>query len=514
MPRERLTMRKIKEVLRLKWGNGLSDRKTAISCCISRPTVVEYIRRAKQAGLTYPAYEEMDETELEKLLFPLQPSIGTQPGILPDWSDVYEELKNKDVTKILLWQEYKEHNPQGYQYSQFCELYRKWLGKLSLVMRQEYKAGEKLFVDYCGTTVPITESHTGEVKQSQIFVAVLGASNYTYAEASYSQGLYDWIIAHVHAFEYFSGVPEVIVPDNLLSGVSHANRYEPDINPTYQEMARYYGIAVIPARVRKPRDKAKAEAGVQLVQRWILARLRHQSFFSLTELNNTIRSLLVYLNNHPFKVLSGSRKSFFETIDKPALKPLPVQPYEYAEWKKARVNIDYHIEVDKHYYSVPYQLVSQQVDVRITAGTIECLYKGNRVASHQRSQEQGKYTTVTEHMPKAHQMYLEWTPQRLVSWAAKSGEHVSALVEKILTQRPHPQQGFRSVLGIMRLGKHYGEDRLDGACKRALEIGASSYKSIESILKTRLDQKPVSKQENALHEHTVHSNIRGSEYYQ
>ena len=322
MPKERLTMRKIKEVLRLKYENALSDSKIANSCCIARSTVANYISKSQRAGITWPVPEGMDEAQLERLLFPPQVNISRQHRGEPDWSDVYEELKNKDVTKILLWEEYKEHNPQGYQYSQFCELYRKWLGKLNLVMRQEYKAGEKLFVDYCGTTVPITKSHTGEVKQSQIFVAVLGASNYTYAEASYSQGLYDWIIAHVHAFEYFGGVPEVIVPDNLLSGVSHANRYEPDINPTYQEMARYYGIAVIPARVRKPRDKAKAEAGVQLVQRWILARLRHQSFFSLTELNNTIRSLLVYLNNHPFKVLSGSRKSFFETIDKPALKPL------------------------------------------------------------------------------------------------------------------------------------------------------------------------------------------------
>ncbi len=294
----------------------------------------------------------------------------------------------------------------------------------------------------------------------------------------------------------------------------HANRYEPDINPTYQEMARHYGTTVIPARVRKPRDKAKVEAGVQLVQRWILARLRHQIFFSLTELNNCIKELLIHLNSHPFKVLEGSRTSFFETIDKPALKQLPVETYEYAEWKKARVNIDYHIEVDGHYYSVPYQLVSQELDVRITSATIECLYKSNRVASHKRSDEQGKHTTISEHMPKAHQEYAQWTPQRLVSWAAKSGEHVSLLAEKILAQRLHPQQGFRSVLGIMRLGKHYGDTRLDAACKRALEIGASSYKSIESILKNGLDQKPLPQQDNSLYEPIEHSNIRGSQYYQ
>ncbi len=514
MPKERLTMRKIKEVLRLKYENALSDSKIANSCCIARSTVADYINKATRAGIRWPIPEGMDETELERLLFPPQVNISPQHRGEPDWSDVYEELKNKDVTKILLWQEYKEKNPQGYQYSQFCELYRKWLGKLSLVMRQDYKAGEKLFVDYCGTTVPITDRYNGEIKEAQVFVAVLGASNYTYAEASYSQGLYDWITAHVHAFEYFGGVPEVIVPDNLRSGVSHACRYEPDLNPTYRDMANHYGTTIIPARVRKPRDKAKVEAGVQLVQRWILARLRHETFFSLTALNTRIKELLIWLNNRPFKKLEGSRESLFNTIDKPALKPLPIESYEYAEWKKARVNVDYHIEVDKHYYSVPYQLVSEQLDVRITAATIECLYKGNRVASHKRSDEQGKHTTISGHMPKPHQEFLEWTPERLVSWATKSGEHVSMLAEKILSQRAHPQQGFRSVLGIMRLGKHYGDNRLDAACKRALEIGASSYKSIESILKQGLDQRPLPQQGTSLYEPTLHSNIRGSGYYQ
>ena len=318
----------------------------------------------------------------------------------------------------------------------------------------------------------------------------------------------------MHAFEYFGGVPELIIPDNLLSGVSHACRYEPDINPTYQEMASHYGTAVIPARVRKPRDKAKAEAGVQLVQRWILARLRHQTFFSLYELNTCIKELLGVLNKHPFKRLEGTRESIFNTIDKPALKLLPTVPYEYAQWKHARVNIDYHIEVDRHYYSVPYQLVGKQVDVRITAQTIECLYKGNRIASHIRSQEPFKHTTITEHMPKAHQAYAQWTPQRLVSWANKSGGHVSMFIEKLLLQRTYPQQGFRSALGVMRLGKHYGDDRLDGACKRALDIGAINYRSIESILKNGLDRKPVQQQAELFHEALQHSNIRGSGYYQ
>ncbi len=514
MPKERLSMRKIKEVLRLKYENSLSDSKIAQSLSIARSTVSDYINRAKVAEISWPIPEGMDETGLERLLFRAQGNAVAHQQIEPDWAHIYQELKHPHVTKALVWLEYKESNPAGYQYSQFCSLYRQWTKSQSVVMRQEHKAGQKVFVDYCGDTVPITDPKTGEVKEAQVFVAVLGASNYTYAEASWSQGLYDWISAHVQAFEYFGGVTEVIVPDNLRSGVSHACRYEPDINPTYQEMANHYHTVVIPARVRKPKDKAKVEAGVALVQRWILSRLRHETFFSLSELNGRIKELLVWLNNRPFQKLEGSRQSMFATIDKPALQPLPQQPYEYAQWKHARVNIDYHIEVDRHYYSVPYQLVSRQLDVRITSGTIECFYKGNRVASHMRSDEHGRHTTVTEHMPKAHQAYVEWTPQRLVSWAGKSGEHIQAFVEKILGQRPHPEQGFRTALGIMRLGKHYGEDRLDGACKRALEIGASSYKSIESILKHGLDQVDLHKHNDVLYEPVEHTNIRGSAYYQ
>ena len=512
MPAERLTMRKIKEVLRLKWGNGLSDRKVAKSCCIARSTVAEYICRAKRAGLTWPLPEGMDEAELERLLFPPQPFLSTEKRPLLDWSYVYQELKRKGVTKFLLWQEYKERYPEGYQYSRFCQLYSEWLRKLNPVMRQEHRAGEKLFVDYCGQSVEVVNPLTGEIREAEVFVAVLGASNYTYAEAFWSQALPDWIAAHVHAFEFFGGVPELVIPDNLRSGVSQASRYEPDINPTYQEMASHYGTAVIPARVRKPRDKAKVEAGVQVVERWILARLRHQRFFSLSELNSSIKNLLVSLNERPFKKLPGSRKSFFQTLERPTLKPLPSEAYQYAEWKKVRVNIDYHIEVQRHYYSVPYQMIKKQLDVRITVSTIECFYKGKRIASHRRSSHKGGYTTLSEHMPKAHQRYAKWTPQRLIRWAEKSGDNTAMLVEKILTSRPHPQQGFRTVLGIMRLGKSYGDNRLNAACQRALSIGTTTYKSIESILKNGLDQRPLP-ETSVSAEPIEHSNIRGSDYY-
>jgi len=512
MSTKRLSMRKVKEVLRLKWECGLSNRQIAKSCSIGRATVAEYLRRAKEAGLCWPLPSGLDEAKLEKLLFPPPPSVPLEFRPVPDWTEVHRELKRKGVTLFLLWQEYKEAHPEGYQYSSFCKQYQAWTGKLDLIMRQDHRAGEKLFVDYAGQTVPVVDSTTGEIRQAQIFVAVLGASNYTYAEATWSQSLPDWIGSHTRTFQFFGGVPEVVIPDNLKTGVTKASRYEPDLNPSYQEMATHYSCAVIPTRVRKPRDKAKVEAGVQVVERWILARLRNVTFFSLTELNTAIQKLIKKLNGRPFKKLPGSRQSLFDSLDKPALKPLPAQPYVYAEWKKARVHIDYHIEVEGHYYSVPYQLVKHQVEVRITRQIVEIFHKGRRVASHRRSKEKGYHTTLTEHMPKAHQRYAEWTPERLIRWAAKNGIATAQLVENILGSRPHPQQGFRSCLGIMRLGKEYGQERLEAACARALAIGGTSFKSIQAILKAGLDRRALLEQHRetpAIH----HSNIRGPQYY-
>jgi transposase len=512
MSAKRVSMRKVKEVLRLKWENGLSNRQIAKSCSIARATVAEYVRRAKEVGLSWPLPLGMDETELNERLFPSSPSVPSGFRPVPDWAEVHRQLKHKGVTLFLLWQEYKETYPEGYQYSSFCKHYQAWSDKLDLVMRQDHRAGEKLFVDYAGQTVPVVDATTGEISEAQIFVAVLGASNYTYVEATWSQSLMDWIHSHTRAFQFFGGVPEVVIPDNLKAGVTKASRYEPDINPSYQEMATHYGCAVIPARVRKPRDKAKVEAGVQVVERWILARLRNVTFFSLTELNTAIRNLIKTLNDRPFKKLPGCRQSLFDSLDKPALSPLPVQPYVYAEWKKARVHIDYHIEVEGHYYSVPYQLVKQQVEVRITRQIVEVFYKGRRIASHRRSHERGYHTTVTEHMPQAHQRYAEWTPERLIRWAATNGNATAQLVENILASRPHPQQGFRSCLGIMRLGKEYGQERLEAACARALAIGGTSFKSIQAILKAGLDRRALFEQHREsppIH----HTNIRGPHYY-
>ena len=423
MTKKRLPMRKIQEVLRLKFEVKLSNRKIAASCGTARSTVSEYLTRFERAGLSWPLPPEMDEATLERSLFPPAPSVSQQERPLPDWSVIHGEMKKRHqthVTLFLLWQEYRVTHPNGYQYSRFCDLYRNWLGKVDVVMRQSYRAGEKLFVDYAGQTVGIIDRQTGEERQAQIFVAVLGASNYTFAEATWSQGLSDWTGSHVRALEFFGGSSEVVIPDNLRSAVSKAHRYEPEINPSYQDLARHYGFAVVPARVRKPKDKAKAEGGVLLVERWILAVLRKQTFFSLHSLNLEISKLLKRLNDRPFKKLEGCRHSQFELLDRPALQPLPANRYEFATWSKIRVAPNIHIEVDHNYYSVPHVLAGKQLDARLTERCLELLYQGRRVASHIRSQTRGSYTTVTEHMPISHQKHLEWTPQRLINWATKT----------------------------------------------------------------------------------------------
>jgi transposase len=514
MTKERLSMRKIKEILRLKLGCSLSNRQIGISCSISHSTVADYLFRAKLAGLSWPLEPGMDDAALENLLFAVTQNPVTADRQMPDMEYLYQEMKKKSVTLQLLWYEYKQANPDGYQYSQFCNLYRQWVKKLDVTLRQEHRAGEKLFTDYAGQTVSIVEPKTGEVTEAQIFVATLGASNYTFAEASLSQDLPSWIKSHVHAFEFFGGVAQILVPDNLKSGVTHPCRYEPDINPTYQDLAEHYDTTVIPARVKKPKDKAKVESAVLVSERWILAALRNHSFFSLAELNKLITQKLKELNNRKFQKLDSTRSKLFETTDKPALKPLPARAYEYAEWKRARVNIDYHIEIDRHYYSVPYQLVKEQVDVRITASTVEVLFKNQRVASHQRSYIPGKSTTLKLHMPKSHQKYLEWTPSRIIKWAGENGPNTQKLVTHILNSRPHPEQGYRSCLGIMSLARHYSPLRLENACGRALIIKSFSYKSVKSILKNGLDQQPLLFD---LAENTppvTHGNIRGKHYYQ
>lgn len=505
-------MRKIKEVLRLRFEHGLSHRAIATSCRIGITTAREYILRAREADLSWPLAEEMDDGALDSLLYPLPSKAGEADRGVPDWPATHRELRKKGVTLQLLWQEYRAVYPEGYGYSRYCERYRAWAKTLDVTMRFEHKAGEKLFVDYAGPTMEVVNPQTGEVREVQVFVASHGASNYTYVEATWTQGLGDWIGAHVRSMEFFGGVTEIVVPDNTKAAVTSPHRYEPDVNKTYADWAQHYGCAVIPTRSLKPRDKAKVENAVQGVERWVMAPLRNRTFFSLDELNRAFRSLLEEYNNKPFQKLEGSRKSLFEELDKPALRPLPQARYELAEWKLATVHIDYHIEVDKHRYSVPYQLVGKKVDVRSTQNTVEIFFKSKRVASHRRSPHKGRFTTQNEHMPKSHREYADWTPERLIRWAAKTGGHTARLIEKILTSRPHPQQGFRPCLGIMRLAKRYGDDRLEAACERALHIRSYSYKSVESILKNGLDQQPLP-QPQSRQLPLEHHNVRGAKYF-
>jgi len=512
LPQERLAVRKIREVLRLQ-SMGLSQRQIALSCAVGQATVSDYLKAAGTAGLKWADVSDWDDDRLLKAVAPPREPRNRIHPPEPDYTAIRRELQtHKFVTLQLLWDEYRIQNPDGYRYSRYCDLYRNWLRGQEVVLRHEHKAGENLFVDYAGPTVPLCNAVTGEVWQAAIFVAVLGASSYTYAEASLSQGLADWIGAHMRAFEFIGGVPEILVPDNLKSGVTKTCRYEPGVNRTYEEMAAHYGVAVVPARPLKPRDKAKVEAGVLLVERWILAALRKRKFFTLAELNQAIAELLIRLNDRPFRKRQGSRRSQFELLDKPVLRALPPERYQYGDWETHRVNIDYHVSFDHHWYSVPYQLTQQEVEVRATAATIEIFHRGVRMASHARSHLADQATTVAEHRPRAHQRHLEWTPSRLVEWASTVGPVTAHLFERIIAAKRHPEQGYRSCLGILRLGKLYSPQRLEAAASRAIALNACSYQSVKSILKCNLDSQPI---ESATRPKPPpeHPNIRGPKYF-
>ena len=511
MARTKLTMRQIHELLRLKYQNQLSVREIARSCGLPTSTVGDYLQRAKAAGVQWPLPAGQSEQELLQLLI-APPATETAGGpALPDWPYIHKELGRKSVTLLLLWQEYRQTQPEGYGYSRFCQLYQRWAGTLDPVLRQVHLPGEKLFVDWAGQTVPIYNAADGSVSRGHLFVAVLGASNKIYAEAFANEQLPAWLTAHCHAYAFFGGVARVTVPDNLKTGVIRPCRYEPLLHRSYQELAEHYGTVIIPARVKKPRDKAKAEVGVQIAERQILAALRDQRFFTVAELNTGIRPLLTQLNDQPFQKLEGSRNSWFETLEKSQLLPLPATAFELAEWSKAKVNIDYHVAVEKHLYSAPHQLIHQQLDVRLTDHTVELFQHGKRVAAHVRSALSGRCTTLEEHRPKSHQKHLAWTPSRILAWVQTIGPACAKVVEQILADRPHPEQGFRSALGIIRLGKALGHDRLEAACRRALHFGTCSYTSLKSILQNNLDAQPLEPELPLAS--PVHENLRGSPYY-
>lgn len=513
MPAHRVSMRKTREILRLRWELRQSTRRTATSCAVAPSTVADVEKRARAAGLTWPLPDDLDNDVLEKLLY-AQGERHTG-RVLPDFEAIYRELKRKGVTLELLWQEYRaEHPEDGYAYSRYCDLYRRWRGTLDVTMRLEHRAGEKLFVDWAGQKMPIVDGESGEIHNASIFVGALGASDLTYVEAFGDEQIESWITGHIHAFEYIGGVTELTVPDNLKTGVTKACFYEPDINPAYLDLAEHYGTAILPTRVASPRDKAKVENAVQQVERWVLAPLRNQTFFSLAELNHAIRERLDWLNNRPLSRLTGTRRSLFEEIDRPALRPLPERRFEIAQWKlNVGVGIDYHIEFEHHFYSVPYGLTRERVDVRATRTTVECLHKGRRVASHARSRTRGGFTTDPTHRPKSHQRYLEWTPSRMIRWAETIGPETGAVARHILETKPHPEQGFRSCLGIIRLANKYTNERVENACRRARAIGSQSYKSVRSILVTGLDRQPLPESPE-LRLPFDHEGIRGAKYYQ
>ena len=520
MAGRRLSMRQIREILRQKWDLGRSHREVARSLGVSLGAVSSALGRARAAGLSsWEAVLALGEVELDHQLYAnARGPSAARP--LPDWGEVHAELGKKGVTLQLLHLEYLERHSEGYAYTQFCDYYRRWRQKQKRSMRQVHRAGEKLFIDYSGKRPSVVDPTTGVVREVELFVATFGASNYTYAEATESQKSADFIASHVRAFEYFGGVGELLVPDQLKSAVTQPCRYEPGVQRTYEEMAEHYGTTVLPARPRKPKDKSKVEVAVQIVQRWILAVLRHETFFSLAALNARIRVLLDLLNDRPMRTYRASRRELFARIDQPALRSLPDQRFVFSEWKLAKVNIDYHVEFDGHCYSVPHSLVGERVDMRLTAGTLEVYCRSERVASHlchgPHHRLRGGYSTKPSHMPKAHQKHLEWTPSRLIHWGESVGKSTGELVTAILADRPHPEQGYRSCLGILRLEKQYGRDRLEAACARAHRVRARSYRHVETILKNGLDRVALEsecKNPSPQRSLPLHGNVRGSDYY-
>jgi len=507
-------MRQVRDVLRLKTA-GVAINEIARRVGVASSTVRLTLKRLTAAGLGWPLPAELTDTALEEQLFT---AVGKKQGhrrlAEPDWAAVHRELKRKHVTLQILWDEYIERHPEGYRYSRFCELYRAWAARLSVTMRQSHAGGDKLFVDYAGDTVPvIIDRLTGKVRPAQIFVAVLGASNFTYAEASWTQALGDWIRAHTRAFEAIGGVPNLLVPDNTKVAVIKACRYEPQVNRTYAEMAAHYDTAVLPARPRRPRDKAKVEAAVLIIERWLLGRLRHRRFYGLTELNTTIGDILRQLNEERLiRRLGNTRRALLEELDRPHLKELPSEPYSFAEWRLRRVGLDYHVEVEAHFYSVPYRFARREVEVRLTPRTVEVFLKGERIAAHLRSSGNNRHTTVSDHMPSSHRRYADWTVERIRHEAAAIGPATAALCELILERRPHPEQGFRSCLGIVRLVRLFGAERLEAAAARAIEIGTLTYGSVRSILDNKLDRQPAQRRP-ANGVPVLHPNIRGPRYY-
>ena len=513
MPTPRVLMSKIRQALQLLADSGLSTRQVAAALGISKTTVSEIALYARDAGVDWPLASTLSDDELQARLYPPpRPRSSTRQE--PDYPALHQELKRPGVTLQLLWEEYRAAaGQQAYRYSAYCEKYRAWAKTLKRSMRQVHPGGERLFLDYAGHTVPVIDPTTGEIRRAQVFVAVLGASNYTYACATWQQTAADWVASIIDTLGFIGGVPRLLVPDQPRALIANPDAYEPVTARLMQELAEHYGVAVLPARPRKPQDKAKVEVGVQVVERWILARLRNRRFFTLAELNAAIAGLLAELNQRPFKKLPGCRRSAFEALDAPALKPLPSVAMVLAEFKAARVNIDYHVAYEGHYYSVPHQHVGAAVELRITATMLEVLLRRVRIAAHARSHRAGGFTTVAEHMPASHREHRQWSPGKLIAWAERIGAATAAVVRWQMEHRPHPEQGYRSCLGLMRLAREYGNDRLEAACARAQSIRAPNYRSVKSILECGLDRQDSTLLGGAPVAMPSHDNVRGPGYY-
>lgn len=508
-------MRKIKEVLRLHFERGLGQRVIARAANVSQSTVHTYIGRALGAELKWPPPEDWDDDRLYAALFPPKPAVR-QPGNRPhpDFISIRQQMESHaELTLELLWEEYREQHPKGYSYSRFCKLYRKWKRGQDVVMRQQHRPGERMFLDWAGAVIPIQRA-AGGAGEAALFVSALGVSSYTFAAALPNKQMESFIKAQIDAFAFYGGCPALLVEDNTKTGVTKACRYDPDLNPTYQEFARHYGVGVLPTRVGKPRDNAKAESAVQVVQRWIVMRLRKRVFFSVQQANEAIRELLVPLNQRPFRKRPGEcRASLFAAIDKPALRPLPESPFDLCAWSQARVNIDYHIVSDGNFYSVPYLLAGERVDVRLTPSTVEIFHEGKRVASHVRLRGGNQPSTQHEHRPKSHRAHLKWTPSRIVDWAAKTGPHTAQLVQSVLESNLHPESGYRCCLGLIRLAEKFGSGRMEAAAVRALTTGATRLKSVQSMLEKGLDSQPLGEAAERAPS-PAHENLRGSSYFE
>lgn len=513
MPTPRVLMSKIRQALQLLADSGLSMRQVAAALGVSKTTVSDIAMYARDAAVDWPLASTLSDDELQARLYP-PPRPRSSARCEPDYAAVHQELKRPGVTLQLLWEEYRAGaGAQAYRYSAFCDKYRAWGRRLKRSMRQVHPGGERLFIDYAGQTVPVVDAASGEIRRAQVFVAVLGASNYTYACATWQQTAADWVGAIIATLSFIGGVPRLLVPDQPRALIANPDAYEPTAARLMHELAEHYGVAVLPARPGRPQDKAKVEVGVQVVERWILARLRHRRLFSLAELNQAIGQLLADLNQRAFKKLPGCRASAFAALDAPALKPLPATAMVLAQFKSARVNIDYHVAFEGHYYSVPHQHVGAAVELRVTATTLEVLLRRQRIAAHARSAQVGGFTTVAEHMPASHRAQAQWTPAKLIAWGERIGAATAGVVRWQMQHRAHPEQGYRSCLGLMRLARQYGDERLEAACARAQSIRAPNYRSVKSILACGLDRQDSSLLGGAAAPMPQHDNVRGPGYY-